>query len=69
MQYNLWMMYLRILKSESQIDVNWKESSLVLIYPKRLFLKVHKKKSTVETTASSHYIVSGTQSFLDLKWL
>ena len=68
MQYNLWMMYLRILKSESQIDVNWKESSLVLIYPKRLFLKVHKKKSTVETTAS-HYIVSGTQSFLDLKWL
>ena len=68
MQYNLWMMYLRILKSESQIDVNWKESSLVLIYPKRFFLKVHKKKSMVETTAS-HYIVSGTQSFLDLKWL
>ena len=68
MQYNLWMMYLRMLKSESQIDVNWKESSLVLIYLKRLFLKVHQKKSMVEMTAS-HDNVSGTQSFLDLKWV
>ena len=40
-------------------------TTLVLIYHRRLLLKVHRKKGMVEMTAS-YGIVSGTQSFLDL---
>ena len=40
--------------------------ALVLIYLRRLLLKVHRKKGMVEMTAS-YDIVPGTQSFPDLK--
>ena len=40
-------------------------TTLVLIYHRRLLLKVHRKKGMVEMTAS-YGIVSGTQSFPDL---
>ena len=40
-------------------------TTLVLIYHRRLLLKVHRKKGMVEITAS-YDIVSGTQSFPDL---
>ena len=50
-------------------DSNWCKLKriipLVMIYLRRLLLKVHRKKSMVEMTAS-YDIVPGTQSFPDL---